>query len=139
MFFAASITQHYQIVTNEVFFPPAISRPMFPSNTTLKIFTVLLLTTETQQAVPLPCIYPLGTFPNCYCYLLDISCERRQVLSLPSSQSCLMIVLHLLPPAAACRVVCVRYSGFVFTSQKKIKNKKIIGANKKKNTSNAIV
>lgn len=105
------------------FFFPTISRPMFPSNTTLKISTVLLLTTETQQAVPLPFIYPLGTFPNYYCYSLHISWERPQVLSSPWSQSCPMTVLSLLLPTAACHFVLCPLRCFycVFTSQEKKK------------------
>lgn len=120
-----------------VFFFPTISRPMFPSNTTLKISTVLLLTTETQQAVPLPFIYPLGTFPNYYCYSLHISWERPQVLSSPSSQSCPMTVLSLLLPTAACHFVLCPLRCFycVFTSQEKKKR----STQKRKNTSNAIL
>lgn len=131
MLFTASIMQHYQIVTNEVFFP-TISRPTFPSNMTLKIFNVLLSTTEARQAVPLPFVSALSAFPNYYCYLWDISYERLQVLSSPSRHLCTMIVLHeqVLPWC----VVCVRH-GTVVVFSPCGKNE----TNKKKNTSNAKV
>lgn len=116
-----------------VFFP-TISRPMFPSNTTLNVSNVLLLTAETQQAVPLPFVSLLSAFQIIIIIYYTFPIERWPLAARDCKSSAhnrhsraqrYRSVFYEQVPS--CRVVRVRHGAFVLPSpREKQKQKKTL-------------